>query len=374
MSDWCRSRAAQAFLRQHPDEPRNVYEKDPEAVREQFPDVGEQILTLIPENSNDYWLDATLSDLLGWLPDDLAVDAREIFIARTPGYELQAEAWATSSEARLVAVCAGIVNVLICYAVLMRKSYQALRDAERTGVATIRDAMASARERIPEILADRAVALILRSRRDWFEKGVSLDDPLLEVLGEWNERTSNGTLTVIELEDVGEHFIVAHEVAHHLLGHTHSPTFPTRSHPAKAHLEAARGRLRVEVSDAGWNARQLDELDADALAFLAIANELKAPGAFDPSSWYRAMTGALLALPALEDVGLAAQTPDDGWSETHPPIEARLAQIFQFIVAFPAPDKNRPHHPIGLAAQAIFFRDVLTAARDAASSGPSGAR
>jgi hypothetical protein len=183
---------------------------------------------------------------------------------------------------------------------------------------------------------------------------------------------------VNELHDRGEHFVVAHEMAHHLLGHTDQKHFDFRLHPAASRLLQLRQEMDVHAAKDVWNQEQIGELDADAFAFLALAGEIESPGAFDTAAWYGAMIAALLALPALEDLALAAAAvaldEDQGQRlvrETHPPVGHRVDQVASFVFAFPQPTpaNSVPGHPVGLLAQAEVFRYMLAASRNLDPSG-----
>lgn len=375
-SPWSRAAGAEAFQRLEPDEPRNMYLKRPEWVEAEMPEIALEVLTVVPEHSNDFYLDATVRDIVALLPADIAADADEIFVARVPDLVPNAEAFAAAEDARLAYVFVGVGTMLGFYAVILRRTVHLLMNLRDENLATLGEAMERARSGIPSLLAQADIQLILTRRRNWLSN-VDLAPDLEAVLREWDERTASGIPTINELHDLGEHFVVAHEMAHHLLGHTHSTLFAYRSHPAIVRLEELRALTGVRIEEHAFNEYQVREFDADAVAFMTMAGEALEPGSWNAPRWYAAILGAMLALPALEDVALAAagQPAQESGAvplahETHPPTSSRIQQIVDFIQAFPEPDSETAPHPIGLMFQVLLYREVLEMSRLAADELP----
>lgn len=349
-----------------------MYANAPHVIRAAMPDVAEQILTLIPPHSNDYYLEGTVIDICDLLPEDLAVDADAVFVARTPVFVPNAEAYAPAEDARVVCIYQGVSTALGFYAYLMRRSYRLIADQDLANVRTAGELLNLARAAIPQLLTDADVALVLDRRRGWLED-VDIDAELTDLQLEPIDRVPTGESAVVLLHDLGEHFVVAHEIAHHLLGHTHHNHFAFRLHPARAHLVRLRAAMSVAIDEDAWTPAQIQEFDADALAFLCLAGEVCDPGSFEKARWYGAIMGALLALPTLEDLalmgGAAAHRGIDRMvravGETHPPILDRLDQIIRFVAAFPAfvYGSESEGHPGALVGQALVFRDLLVASR-----------
>ena len=372
MTKWSLTAAVDAFARNFPDEPRNVYRKAPDALREAMPAIAEDILAFEPEHSNDYYLDATVIDIVGLLPLVIAADANEIFVARTPTLEPNAEAEALGEYARVAYVYQGLSTALTFYAYLQRRIVQLMLSLDRSAVRTSGNVIRMAAAQLPRLLEDRDIALVLERRKQWAQgEEVDIDDEIVAVLERYDDRLSSGSVAINQLHDLGEHFVVGHEMAHHLLGHLQRRPFEYRSHPAATALLEARQRLQVTRTDDGWNDAQVQEFDADAFAFLTLAGEIQAPGTFDHRRWYAALIGSLLALPALEDLALAAAAASDGVearrvvAETHPPVGDRISQILEFAKRFPrsGDDALVMPHPDGLIVQALVYWRFLTASR-----------
>ena len=337
-----------------------------------MPEMADDILALEPEHSNDYYLDATVIDFVDLLPLSIAVDANEIFVARTPTLDPDAEALALAEDARVAFVYQGLSTALTFYAYLQRRIVRFILSLDRSSAQTSGDVIRMAEAQMPRLLADGDVALVLDRRHRWAKaEEVVIDDNVVGVLERYDDRLPWGTVAVNELHDLGEHFVVGHEIAHHLLGHLQRSPFEYRSHPAATALSEARHRMEVSRVDAGWNDAQLQEFDADAFAFLTLAGEIEAPGGFDRRRWYGALIGSLLALPALEDLALAAAVAAEDAdtrrlvAETHPPVGERIGQIVEFVKCFPPPgdDASVVGHPAGLIAQAVVYWKVLSASR-----------
>jgi hypothetical protein len=373
MTNWSLEAAADAFFHKFPSEPRNIYHKDPDTLRSRMPEIAEQILALTTDHSNDYYLDATVEDIIGLLPPAIATDAQGVYVARTPELQPNAEAEALAEDARLAYVYQGLGTALAFYAFLQRRVFHLLQSLDRTTAMSIGDVLFLAEAELPQLVQDPDVALVLEARRRWRSaEEVEINDELIQVFERHDDRSPSGTQAVNELHDLGEHFVVAHEIAHHLLGHLHQKPFAYRSHPAKLALQQARQRTGVaQDGEANWNESQLHEFDADAFAFLTLSGEIAAPDGFDRRRWYGALMGALLALPALEDLAFASAAasgdlePTRLVADTHPPIGDRVGQIVDFAQRFPPPgdEASDAGHPAGIVAQAVVYWKLLTLTR-----------
>ena len=372
MTQWSLDAAARAFFLRHPDEPRNVYRKDPERLRETAPDIAEQILALEPRHSNDYYLEPTVTYIVDLLPPPIDADADSIFVARTATLEPNAEATALAEDARVAYMYQGLGTALLFYAYLQRRIVRLLFTLDRSAATTMGDVVRLAEAHLPQLAADSDVALVLQRRKRWAQaEQVDIDPQVIGVLERWDDVLPSGTPAVNELQDVGEHFVVAHEIAHHLLGHLHRKPFAYRAHPAATALLQARQRLGVQIDEDRWNSDQLAEFDADAFAFLTLAGEIQAPGSFDWHGWYGALIGSLLALPALEDLATAAASavgeanPPRMVADTHPPVGDRIAQLVEFTEQYPPPGEEASElgHPMGIISQVLLYWKFLNNTR-----------
>jgi hypothetical protein len=120
-----------------------------------------------------------------------------------------------------------------------------------------------------------------------------------------------------------EKWIIAHEIAHHLLGHTvrHGRRLPAAEFVAQ---------YRNPTVAATLNARQLEEYDADLLAHLLVSTACRPEGAPSSSDIYQAEIGSVMALVSLTHVIGHWGTSNDA-DATHPGFDVRF-QIVADVV------------------------------------------
>jgi hypothetical protein len=367
-ADGCRWRLAdseRAFRRTYPDEPRNWYARDEAATRAAWGERAEEVLSTTPENSNDFWLAACANDLAAVAPAELREQIEGIFVARTPSREVNAEAWMPAKSEHLVGVYEGTTVVLLAYAAIMRRCYHLMASSRGRGFKTIGEASTAFLEEMKDLLSDPLVAALTAQRAVWAGGStVEIEERVAELLNEFDERLPSGAVSIRELLDVADHFVLAHEFGHHLLGHTYAQPWGPCQFPARSLLVAARGTLGVSLGD-GWSERQEEELDADAFGFLLLAGWFTEEPS-DRTRWYAAIFGALLALPVLEDLaagsrvsaGLGLAAPE------YPPLETRVGQIVHLINAYPESlTDDDEHHPAGLLQQMLLFQSFLIESR-----------
>ncbi|MDI2019995.1 hypothetical protein [Paenarthrobacter nicotinovorans] len=127
----------------------------------------------------------------------------------------------------------------------------------------------------------------------------------------------------------GTAFVLAHEFAHHLLGHTKRGP-QSQPAPALSFLQERRTRLAqlgYTAPDGHPTAHQ-QELDADALAFLLVFGEGTADE--EGERLLDAAQGAFVALPSLAlAAAVAAERTflDNDNDDSHPPFATRLKAI-----------------------------------------------
>ncbi|MFB6572277.1 hypothetical protein [Streptomyces noursei] len=153
-----------------------------------------------------------------------------------------------------------------------------------------------------------------------------------------------------------EEFTIAHELSHHLLGHT-VDDYP-RSRANDAYLDDVMRKYGIELPDENLNGDQLQELRADVLALLmmtgALLNEATA------ARIYRASFGSIIGLTALAHIYDTWVVPEAS-SETHPDFLTRYSCATQVItrIAKEIPVGREGGHPLGLLVQLSGFVSII---------------
>lgn len=305
-----------------------------------------------PVRSNCPELTDVVEDLVDGMPHDWQPVADELFVGRVIGGEVNATA-ETSRDARIVRLDLQYTSALFAYATAWDEQMLALRlvlgEAQAGGPGV--------EDRIAALDAERFARYwdaLEVARADMLDPGqIAALAAELRVASS-ADRTDERELGVL----LAESWVVCHEVAHHLLGHTltHRPALP-----AAALVAAHR---YPELLD-GLNPSQADECDADVLAFLLLARACDPdvpPGARD---LYRAQLGAALGLIALTHV-------NDGWTtelgpdRTHPGLDRRWPIVEQLArgLGGEMPIGAAGDHPFDLMIDLTLF---ASAALDAAA-------
>ncbi|MCU1372365.1 MAG: hypothetical protein JWO77_3559 [Ilumatobacteraceae bacterium] len=365
--NWNLAASEQSFLREYPGEPRNWYHRMEAETRSGWGAKAQDILDLEPPHSNDFWLEGSLIDLLNLSPPSIRQQVDAVFVVRTMSLQMNAEAWMPRKGEQLVGVYDGTRGVLLAYAAIMRRCYHLMRSQAERGHGTVGETVTSYLSEMDELLADPVVEILNRQRQGWASgQDAYLDEAAADLLNSYDEVGPSGLVTIRELLDLADHFVLGHEIGHHVLAHTHPPQWGGCAFPARLLLAQARHDLGVEVGH-GWTERQEMEFDADAFGFLLYAGWFTEDEP-DRTEWYRAIFAAMLALPALEDLA-SGPVPDSGkrfaMSEPeYPPLADRIDQIARLVQAFPQElQKEDPHHPVGLLQQMLLFRAFLVDSR-----------
>lgn len=313
-----------------------------------------------PVRSNCPELEGILEELLEDMPVEWRPVAQDIFVGRTMAGDVQATA-DTSHDARIVTLTLQFTTVLHAYTVAFDEQQIAMR-AVLTEIRARGDAARDDIERIDSERFARYWTLIETSRSDWLDPrliaGLAVD---LRVLPD-HERSPARERVVL----AAERWIVCHELAHHLLGHT---VGRQRLRPVQALVDA----YRPDALAVGLNPSQRRELDADVLAFLLAARACKGSSS-DVRDLYAAEIGAAMALVAVAHV-------QDAWvtvgaaGETHPGFDVRwgavqaLTEVLSYGVARgPAAD-----HPRDLMLDLSVFAAAAASAADGRREGrPAG--
>ena len=147
-----------------------------------------------------------------------------------------------------------------------------------------------------------------------------------------------------------EEFVIAHELSHHLLGHTVS-----RSNRAKAitTVNIAIDHLNIATMLQKMNNIKRQEVQADILAFMIMADAIDGPAEF--MRLYEALIGSVISLVALAHIS-------ETWIETdcrasHAGFVDRIeiiAQLAEWLAGY-RPRGAHGDHPLGLLTQLCGF-------------------
>ncbi|HZW43726.1 MAG TPA: hypothetical protein VFF32_04960 [Dermatophilaceae bacterium] len=135
-------------------------------------------------------------------------------------------------------------------------------------------------------------------------------------------------------------FVVAHEVAHHLLGHT-APLGPER--PGPTFLEAETTRIGLSPHPVHLSTAHAEEFSADEMGFILSSADLTSGS---PTDLYAkaviTVTGAFIALPALALIDERPPEAVSNSSQSHPALGARGARLGELAIRWCPPNPHRP--------------------------------
>ncbi|MEU8025208.1 hypothetical protein AB0B88_23660 [Micromonospora haikouensis] len=295
-----------------------------------------------PERSNCEQLTFVLEGLTLNLLDDWKALARNLFVGRILDGEINAKAW-SEKQAGIVEITLQYTHVLGAYAATYNEYYQSIRGLMEVLTKVESD-------------DDVVAALTARLERPWKEIRNQQDqwkDPKLIYGGcaslfSWVDPSRLPLVEEMVLS--AEAFAVAHELSHHLLGHTN--TKREKSSARRVLHEAVRATSIPQIM-LPMNPSQRQEIEADALAFLICANALRGTPTFPEI--YNALAGSALAL-------IAAAHLNDDWipdeiAPSHPAFFDRMQVIAEMTTLTTAgrPEDNELGHPLGFLAQLQTF-------------------
>jgi hypothetical protein len=312
------------------------------------------------ERSNCPELASTIEDLIDSLPVEWLSRARNIFVGRVMDGEANATAW-SHRQAGMVSIGVQFTFAVEGYVTAFDEYVSAARNLINVLGG---DALENVGDNGLESHEDAAVrALEERFDRPWehlSESYYAWADRHL--VASWNVdllKIAKPRQNIInEAVNACEQFVVAHELGHHLLGHTNL-SLPRNVKARKALDQVLENpdlfdRLRY------MNPDQVQEAHADILAFLIVAHVIDRAPAF--AQMYRAIMGSVIALTAMTHLSGAWIETDSG--ATHPSFLDRIA-IIEILTRIYSAGRPRGHagdHPLDLLAQLQTF--VAIAARD----------
>lgn len=304
------------------------------------------LLMTAPTRSNCPAVAIVVDDVIGKTPAEWKAIVRNVFVGLTLTPDVNAEAW--------VARDAGVIEISLQY-LWAFESYASAFDEFAYAMTRILDGdRGRGQYRVPtgsDYGNVRALWTRLdRGTEEWRDPDAiraGTDDLVRLAPG---RRTEDFDLYMRAAQE----FIVCHEAAHHVLGHTAKSARRRAQRAAELVaplMEDERLAERHQFSEAATS-----EIEADLVALALMARVFD--GA-EPSAAYRALSGSVLAL-------IAATHVNEHWlaydaTESHPPLMVRLWFLFAAADAWFADLPVTPEgaHPLGYAAQLRVFAEAL---------------
>ncbi|WP_207920378.1 M48 family metalloprotease [Saccharopolyspora aridisoli] len=306
--------------------------------------------------SNCPSLENTLESLIDVIPPEWRALANNLFAGRVLDGEANAAAWTEKQ--------AGIIEINAQYSFILT-DYVHVFDRFRDYIAKLVEMAYSCDSASEALLLEEAQKMsqelslhwseIEEKRKDW------ADISLVQPGGTSRSRTPNPSRAKVlsDVESVCEEFIIAHELSHHLLGHTVS-----RREKKKAKEVVDQALTDSGSADllTGINRSQQDELQADLLAYLIVARATDSLPDF--GYLYRSIFGSTIALLSLAH--LNGNWAHDS-SSTHPGFDKRFQLISRltFWLSVNRPRDADRGHPLGQLSQLAAFSSIAYQSYDA---------
>ncbi|TDC39053.1 ImmA/IrrE family metallo-endopeptidase [Micromonospora sp. 15K316] len=298
-----------------------------------------------PERSNCPQLTITIEHLIRSVPDEWRALANNLFVGRVLKGDLNAMAW-TERQAGVIEMNIQYTFTLSAYAAAYDEFFHNLKSFVGD-VAAKRPGLESMVHELDKRFAEPWEQLDT-ARSGW------VDRRLLVVANPVAARWAKGRESLHEdMVDAAESFVIAHELAHHLLGHTVSRRDKRK---AKDAVDEVIERLGLFYAMSQFNQSQREELQADILAYLIVAQALE--GAPQFSDLYRAVAGSTLALVTHAHV-------TESWVEldsaaTHPGFTTRFNMVHKLteMLCSDRPTGDQGDHPMAFLSQLSTFAAV----------------
>ncbi|MCX5582091.1 hypothetical protein [Streptomyces erythrochromogenes] len=305
-----------------------------------------------PHRSNCPDLESLLEGLICALPEEWKARARRLFAGRNLHGHANAEAW-RSGEVGVIEINYGITSAAMIYSVLYYKYFEMVRTlgAEVDFVDDDEEVLMMILEEVgdsgftPILIADGEKGSWRANRRIFAGHELLRELPASASYDAYHE-------LVRSIEE----FVLAHELAHHLLGHTSDP-YP-RASQNLTHFKKIKDKYGILPPDETLNPEQKDEMEADTLALLVMSGALT--GEITSGRIYRAAGGSVIALTALAHI-------DDSWvasnepGQTHPDFITRYANAVDLVkkISKETPVGVEGGHPVGFLAQLSGFVSLI---------------
>ncbi|MFD8393068.1 hypothetical protein ACFV2N_28665 [Streptomyces sp. NPDC059680] len=323
----------------------------------------EEFLSWQPVNSNCPELQQVAKELTALAPIEWRATMKNIFVARAFKGDANAEA-SSFRSAGIIELNYGLTTAAMIYSTLFCHFYESIRSA-----ATEVD-FGDAEEEITQMIVDELersafepILVADSSISNWAtEKQVYAAHPLLIELPK-RRKTSD----YHRLVTATEMFVVAHEFAHHMLGHS-DQNF-RHAEKSKKIVSSYLSHMRAEDILGTLNDSQQEEIEADVASFLLLSGIISNQST--RSRIYRAVGGSMLALISLAHVNGDWISNDK--ESSHPDFLTRYEVLARLIkhVTMPMPlgegtqGHPRKDHPIGFLIQ---FRGFTSAFLQAMAS------
>ncbi|MFF1466857.1 M48 family metalloprotease [Streptomyces mirabilis] len=276
-----------------------------------------------PNRSNCPELEVLMENLTDSIPEEWRARGRRIFAGRNLRGQANAEAW-QSGEVGVIELNYGFTSAAMIYMVLYSRYFEMISTLGAGILDFIDDDDDETTLMLLEEIGNGGFEPILvadQERNAWRANGVFPAHRLLrEIPASRSEDSYHEGVRSIE------EFAIAHEYAHHLLGHTNDE-YP-RSRYVNGKVDEELARLGINFSSYDLNEAQVDELRADALALLMMAGRLA--GQVTRPTIYRTMSGAIIGLTVLAHVHDTWVVPG-GPDETHPDFLTRYDMVTTLI-------------------------------------------
>ncbi|MFC8763561.1 hypothetical protein ACFUAG_23010 [Streptomyces sp. NPDC057193] len=307
----------------------------------------------IPNRSNCPELEEIMGGLTESIPGEWKARGRNIFAGRSLRTQANAEAW-QSGEVGVIELYYGFTSASMIYMVLYSKYFEMIS----TLGSVMMDYTEDDDEEIVMMLLEEIgnggfepILIANEERKRWQAEGVFPAHQLLRELPDSRDEESyhQGVRSI-------EEFALAHEYAHHLLGHTNDE-YP-RSRYINGRLDRELAELGIDLTAYDINSIQVDELRADALALLIMSGKLvSAP---TRSSVYRTMSGAIIGLTVLahiHDAWMVSSQPN----ETHPDFLTRYDVVTKLLRGMSKDIPVGPHedHPLDFMSHLSGFVTLI---------------
>ena len=301
-----------------------------------------------PHRANCPELDESMDHLIRLSPGPWKATMRNVFVARVLKGEANAMAW-SFRQSGVVELNYGFTNAAMIYATLFAQYFDAIVSVTSEVDLEMEDSdvLLSILEEIDRGVGE-PILMAEESRTIWNrERGVfAAHSALTEVPA---RRIAGYQQSVSSIEQ----FAVAHEVSHHMLGHTDE----SFRHSREVAREVDRWIDKIELHEL-WgrlNASQLQEVQADVGAFLLMSGALD--GKPSRGLIYSAISGSMLGLTALAHIHETWSSSDP--EDSHPDFIDRYSVISGLIIELSRhlPKGEVGDHPQGFLLQ---FRGFIS--------------
>ncbi|WP_142232668.1 M48 family metalloprotease [Streptomyces calvus] len=293
-----------------------------------------------------------MDQLVAVLPEAWKTRARKIFAGRNFDGVANAEAW-RDGEVGVIEVNYGITSAAMIYSVLYCKYYEMVKtlgsdidfsdDDDETLLMILEEVGDSGFT--PILIADR-------ERESWIStRSVYAGHELLRELP--SSRAEEDYHNVVRAI---EEFVLAHELAHHLLGHT-ADAYP-RAKQNESYLDGVMRKYGIKLPEENLNDDQIQEVKADILAILTMTGALL--DETTDARVYRALAGSIIGLTALAHIHDTWVVADNA-GETHPDFLTRFSCAAEVItcIAKRIPVGEEGGHPLGFLTQLSGFVSII---------------